>query len=72
MKVVNTMIKTASTREIIEYLEAYEKIHGVGSVASIGSVCSGYRDVEYIFYIKDKYNNEVRVEIPSIEEETLW
>lgn len=63
---------TASTREIIEYLEAYEKIHGVGSVASIGSVCSGRREVEYIFYIKDKYNNEVRVEIPSIEEKTLW
>lgn len=66
------MILTASTREIIEYLEAYEKIHGVGSVASIGSVCSGNRDVEFIFYIKDKYGREVRVEIPSIEEETLW
>ena len=48
------MIKTASTREIIEYLEAYEKIHGIGSVTSIGSVCSGRRDVEYIFYIKEK------------------
>ena len=66
------MILTASTREIIEYLEAYEKIHGVGSVASIGSVCTGNRDVEYIFCIKDKYGKEVRVEIPSIEEETLW
>ena len=63
---------TASTREIIEYLEAYEKIHGIGSVASIGSVCSGRREVEYIFYIKDKYGNEIRVEIPSIEEKTLW
>lgn len=66
------MIITASTREIIEYLEAYEKIHGIGSVVSIGSVCSGNRDVEYIFYIKDRYGREVRVEIPSIEEETLW
>lgn len=63
---------TASTREIIKYLEAYEKIYGVGSVASIGNVCSGSRDVEYIFYIKDKDGNEVRVEIPSIEEKTLW
>lgn len=68
----NIKMLTASTREIIEYLEAYEKIHGVGSVASIGSVCAGNRDVEYIFYIKDKYGREVRVEIPSIEEETLW
>lgn len=66
------MIKTASTREIIEYLEAYEKIHGVGSVTSIGNVCSGWRDTEYIFNIKDKNGNEQRVEIPSIEEETLW
>lgn len=40
------MIKTASTREIIEYLESYEKIYGIGSVASIGSVCSGSRDLE--------------------------
>ena len=63
---------TASTREIIEYLEAYEKIHGVGSVASIGSVCSGSRDVEYIFRIKNRYGNEVHVKIPSIEEKTLW
>ena len=63
---------TASTREIIEYLEAYEKIHGVGSVVSIGSVCSGSREVEYIFCIKDRYNNEIRIEIPSIEEKTLW
>lgn len=66
------MIKTASTREIIEYLEAYEKIHGVGSVISIGSVCSGWRDTEYIFIIKDKNGNEERVEIPSIEEKALW
>ena len=65
-------MKTASTREIIEYLEAYEKIHGVGSVTSIGGVCSGWRDTEYIFSIKDKNGNEERVEIPSIEEETLW
>ena len=66
------IIKTASTREIIEYLIAYEKIHGVGSVTSIGSVCSGWRDTEYIFNIKDKNGNEERVGIPSIEEETLW
>lgn len=66
------MIKTASTREIIEYLEAYEKIHGIGSVTSIGSVCSGWRDIEYIFNIKDKNSNEVRVEIPSIDEKELW
>lgn len=66
------MMLTASTREIIEYLEAYEKIHGIGSVVSIGSVCIGNRDTEYVFHVKDKYGNEVDIEIPSIEEETLW
>ena len=65
-------MKTASTREIIEYLEAYEKIHGIGSVTSIGSVCSGARNVEYIFYIQDKNRNEVRVEIPTIDDKTIF
>lgn len=65
-------MKTASTRELIEYLEAYEKIHGVGSVRSIGTVCSGARDVEYIFYITDKNKKETRVEIPTQYEEDLW
>lgn len=63
---------TASTRQLIEFLEAYEKIHGVGSVRSIGSVCSGTRTVEYILRIVDKEGNEVNVEIPSIEESSLW
>ena len=65
-------MKTTSTRQIIEYLEAYEKIHGVGSVVSIGTVCSGARKVDYIFRIKDKDGNEVCVEIPNLEEKELW
>ena len=65
-------MKTASTRQIIEYLETYEKIHGVRSVTSIGTICNGWRTVEYIFYIKDKNKNETRVEIPSLEEKSLW
>ena len=66
------MIKTASTREIIEYLEAYEREHGVGSVTSIGSVCSGDRDVEYIFNIKDKNGNVESIDIPTLDERMLW
>ena len=65
-------MKTASTRQIIEHLEAYEKEHGIGSVVSIGSVCQGYRNVEYIFYVLDRNGNEVRVEIPTIDDKTLW
>jgi hypothetical protein len=66
------MTKTASTRDIIEYLEAYEKIHGVGSVTSIGSVCSGHRDIEYIFYIEGKDHYKTAVSIPTVYEEELW
>ena len=66
------MTKTASTRDIIEYLEAYEKIHGVGSVTSIGSVCCGHRDIEYIFYIEGKDHYETAVSIPTVYEEELW
>ena len=65
-------MKTASTSQLIEYLQAYEKIHGVGSVTNIGTVCSGWRTTEYVLYIKDKEGKETRVEIPSIEEKTLW
>ena len=64
-------MKTASTRDIIKYLEEYEKLHDIGSVTSIGTVC-GSRNVEYIFNIKDRNGNEERVEIPSVDEKTLW
>jgi hypothetical protein len=65
------MVKTASTREIIKKLEAYEKMYGIGSVISIGSISCGDRDVEYVFHIKDKDGNEKNIEISSVEEEIL-
>lgn len=65
-------MKTASTREIINLLETYEKTHGVGAVDSIGTVCSGSRDTEYISHIKDKDGRETCVEIPTLQKEDLW
>lgn len=65
------MVKTASTREIINKLETYEKMYGIGSVVSIGSISCGSRDIEYVFHIKDKDSNEIKVEISSVSEETL-
>ena len=65
-------MKTASTRQIIEYLEAYEKIHGIGSVVNIGRYCSGNRKFEYSFDIKDKNGNIMHIDIPSLEEDTLF
>lgn len=66
------MIKTASTRQIIEYLQSYEKIHGIGSINGIGIVCSGNRDTEYIFHIEDKNGNKIDIEIPSLNKGDIW
>lgn len=66
------MIKTASTSEIIERLQAYEKLNGVGSVDSVASVCPGSREIEYIFYITDKNGIETSIKIPTVDEEALW
>lgn len=65
-------MKTASTRQIIEYLQSYEKIHGIGSIESIGSICSGSRDIEYIFHIEDKNGDETSIEIPTLNKGDIW
>lgn len=77
------MAKVASTREIIEKLEAYEKIHGVGAVVGIATVCNGNRTVEYKIEIandsdwnrvfnKDGSYKETVIEISSIEDDELF
>lgn len=77
------MAKVASTREIIEKLEAYEKIHGIGAVTGISTVCNGSRTVEYKLNIannsdynrvfnKDNSYKETIIEISSIEDEELF
>ena len=65
------MIKCASTKSVIELLQNFEKEHGVGSITSVGSVCSGNRTVEYIFHVKDKDGNEVSIEVPSEAEKNV-
>ena len=78
------MAKVASTREIIEKLEAYEKIHGVGAVVGILLVCNGDRTVEYKFEIandsdynrvfnnEDEHYKETVIEISSILDDDLF
>lgn len=66
------MSKTASTRDIIEFLQAYEKVNGIGAVESIGTVCGGDRDVEYIFRIDNSNGKETKIEIPTVTKENLW
>lgn len=65
-------MKTASTNQIIEKLKGYEKENGIGAVHSIGSVCSGDRNIEYIFRIEDKNGKESEVEIESVQKDTVW
>ncbi len=65
------MIKCASTKSVIELLQNFEKKHGVGSITSIGSVCSGNRTVEYIFHVKDKNGNDISIEVPSEKEKNI-
>lgn len=76
-------MKVASTREIIEKLEAYEKIHGVGAVVGIATVLSGDRTAAYRLEIandsdynrvfnKDGSYKETTVEIISVEDDELF
>ena len=66
------MTKSASTAQIIEALKAYEETNGPGSVVSIGTSCSGFRDTEYYIHVNDKYGRETVVALPSIDEKTIW
>lgn len=65
-------MSVASTREIIEKLEAYEKFHGVGAVLGITTICNGNRTVEYILEIEDKAREEIAIEISSIDRNNLY
>ncbi len=76
-------IKVASTREIIEKLQEYEKQNGVGAVLGIATVGNGDRTVEYrlriandsdynrVFKNDGKYK-ETEIEISSIEDVKLF
>lgn len=75
--------KVASTHEIIEKLQEYEKENGIGAVIGISTVCSGNRTTEYIFEIandsngnkffaSDKKYKEELIEISSIEDDNLF
>ena len=76
-------MKVASTRDIINKLEEYERLNGVGAVLSIATVCNGDRTVEYKFEIANDsdfnrvfYNDgsykETNIDIESINDDTLF
>ena len=52
--------KVASTREIIEKLQKYEKQNGIGAVKGIAIICDGDRETEYIFRVaNDSDSNRI-------------
>lgn len=76
-------MKVASTREIIEKLQEYEKQNGVGAVVGISTIMNGDRTVEYklriandsdcnrVFKKNGKYK-ETEIEISSIDDIILF
>ena len=77
-------MKVASTRDIIERLQEYERIHGVGAVTGLTTICNGDRTVEYKFEItndsdynrvfnnNDNHFKETVIEIPSVLDTELF
>lgn len=75
--------KVASTREIIEKLQKYEKQNGIGAVKGIAIICDGDRETEYIFRIandsdsnriftKDGKYKETEIRISSLLDDRLF
>lgn len=76
-------MKVASTREMIEKLQEYEKENGVGAVIGISTIMNGDRTVEYTLRIandsdysrvfkKDGKYKEIEIEISSIDDLDLF
>lgn len=76
-------MKVASTREMIEKLQEYEKENGVGAVVGISTIMNGDRTIEYILRIandsdynrvfkKDGKYKETEIEISSIDDLDLF
>ena len=77
-------MKVASTRDIIERLQEYERTHGVGAVTGLTTICNGDRTVEYKFEIandsdynrvfnnNDNHFKETVIEIPYVLDTELF
>lgn len=82
-KVVMFRMKVASTHEVIEKLQEYEKENGIGAITGISTYCNDDRENEYCFEIaNDSESNRVltkdgkykitKIEISSVEDDTLF
>lgn len=76
-------IKVASTHQVIEILQQYEKEHGIGAIVGVSIHMNGDRENEFCFEIANDSNGNrvlakdgkykvVDVEIPSVLDNTLF
>lgn len=76
-------MKVASTHEVIEKLQEYEKENGIGAIIGISSHMNGDRENEFCFEIandsqgnrvfaKDGKYKRTDVEISSVMDDTLF
>lgn len=76
-------MKVASTHEVIEKLQEYEKENGIGAITGISTYCNGDRENEYCLKIandsqanrvltKDGKYKTVEIEISSVNDDELF
>ncbi len=76
-------MKVASTHEVIEKLQEYEKENGIGAITGISTHMAGDRENEYCFEIandseanrilaKDGKYKTVEIEISSVKDNELF
>ena len=76
-------MKVASTHDVIEKLQEYEKENGIGAIVRISTYMAGDRENEYCFEIaNDSESNRVltkdgkykitKIEISSVKDEELF
>ncbi len=76
-------MKVASTHEVIEKLQEYEKENGIGAIVRISTYMAGDRENEYCLEIandsesnriltKDGKYKRTKIEISAVKEEELF
>ena len=76
-------MKVASTHELIEKLQAYEKENGIGAIIGIGTYCAGDRENQYEIeiandsiknriFVADGSYKETKIDISAVSDDELF
>lgn len=76
-------MKAASTHELIEKLQAYEKENGIGAIIGIGTYCAGDRENQYEIeiandsiknriFVADGSYKETKIDISAVSDDELF